>query len=98
VGHLLVLVLVLLQRNLSAGSRSVSDSVLFAFFRSRDCSTPPLELLCTWRGKDRESGEESSRRTCAYTSFQLLSALGPVVAGSGKDFQAGFIKACWLRC
>jgi hypothetical protein len=24
--------------------------------------------------------------------------LGPVVAGSGKDFQAGFIKACWLRC
>ncbi len=60
----------------------------------------PLHWSCCALGgeKDRESGEESSRRTSAYTSFQLLSALGPVVAGSGKDFQAGFIKACWLRC
>jgi hypothetical protein len=24
--------------------------------------------------------------------------LGPVVAGSGQGFQAGFMKACWLRC
>ncbi len=53
---------------------------------------------CALEGIKTESGEESSRTTCAYTSFQLLSALGPVVAGGGKDFQAGFIKACWLRC